>query len=98
MWRYVDGRFVYVQSVSVPPPAAGEAPPDGATLTGEDFKASHRVERVDEDRIYFDSPVREQDFPDTDGDGRRMVSIYDFGQGDEVTVYRSVFSREFEQE
>ena len=35
MWRYVDGRFVYVQSVSVPPPADEGAPPDGTTLTGD---------------------------------------------------------------
>ena len=95
-----DGHHIVCE---IPPPieAAGEFKAgyyDGATLTGEDFKASHRVERVDEDRIYFNSPVREQDFPDTNGDGRRMVSIYDFGQGDEVTVYRSVFRREIEQE
>ncbi len=66
---------------------------DDAVLTGEDLKARYRVERVEEDRIYLDRPVNEADFRDADGDGRRMVSIYDFGAGDEVTVYRSVFRR-----
>ena len=41
--------------------------------------------------ILLDRPVKDEDFPDVDGDGRRMVSLYEFGEGDEVVVYRSVF-------
>jgi hypothetical protein len=80
----------------IPPPieAAGGFRPgyyNGAVLTGEDLKARYRVTKVEDDKIYTDRPVVEADFPDVDGDGRRMVSIYDFGAGDEVTVYRSVY-------
>jgi len=66
---------------------------DGALLTGEDLKARYRVTRVEGDKIYLDRPVDEADFPDVDGDGRRMVSMYDMGSGDEVTMYRSVFMK-----
>jgi len=66
---------------------------DGAFLTGEDLKARLRISRVDGDTIHLDDTVGESDLPDADGDGRRMVNIYDFGPGDEVTMYHSAFVR-----
>ena len=33
------------------------------------------------------------DFPDADGDGRQVMTVYDFGPGDEVTMRPSVFAR-----
>lgn len=66
---------------------------DGAALTGEDRKTTYRVVGVKDDQVLLDRQVDEKDFPDADGDGRRMVSIYDMGPGDEVGVYGSVFKR-----
>jgi hypothetical protein len=66
---------------------------NGAVLTGEDLKARCRVTKVEGDRVFLDREVNEADFPDADGDGRRMVSIYDFGEGDEVTLFRSAYRR-----
>ena len=90
-----DNRHIVCE---IPPPieVSGDFKPgyyDGATLTGEDLRANCRVKRIDGRSIYFDRNVSEEDFPDVDGDGRRMVSIYDYGRGDEVTIYRSVFNR-----
>lgn len=64
---------------------------DDAVVTGEDLKARYRVVKVEDDRIYVDRPIDSDDFPDVSGDGRRMAQIYDYGEGDEVTVYHSVF-------
>jgi len=64
---------------------------DGATLTGEDLKAAYHVVAVKNDRVFLDRAIDEKDFPDTDQDGRRMVSIYDYGPGDEVAVHWSIF-------
>ena len=63
----------------------------GTVATGEDLKARYRVIGVEKESILLDRPVKDEDFPDVDGDGRRMVSLYEFGEGDEVVVYRSVF-------
>jgi hypothetical protein len=64
---------------------------NGTVTTGEDLKARYRVVRVEKERITLDRPVDEADFPDADGDGRRMVLLYEFGPGDEVVAYRSVY-------
>ncbi|HOM80343.1 MAG TPA: hypothetical protein PLZ94_01060 [Armatimonadota bacterium] len=66
---------------------------NGTVATGEDLKARYRVVSVEKESILLDRPVKDEDFPDVDGDGRRMVSLYEFGEGDEVVVYRSVFIR-----
>ena len=66
---------------------------NGAALTGEDGKAHYRVTKVEGDRIHLDRAADEADFPDVDGDGRRMIAIYDMGPGDEVAIYSSVFKR-----
>ena len=82
-------------------PASGGANPhgyyDGAMLTGEDHKAHYRVTGIEgtggqDAKMYLDRPAVAVDFPDIDGDGRRMLQIYDIGPGDEVTVYNSVFA------
>jgi len=57
------------------------------------LKARYRVKRIENDKIFLDRPARDEDFPDVDGDGRRMVQIYDHAEGDEVTMYSSVFVR-----
>ncbi|MCK4623903.1 MAG: heparinase II/III family protein, partial [Phycisphaerae bacterium] len=88
-------RTYLVTEISPPIEAARGFKPgyyNGAVLTGEDLKARYRVSKVEDDKIYTDRPVSEADFPDIDGDGRRMVSMVDFGAGDEVTVYRSVYN------
>jgi len=66
---------------------------DGATLMGEDRKAAYRVTRVNNHTIYLDRSVDDADFRDVDADGRGMVSMYDFGPGDQVVMYRSVFKK-----
>ncbi len=84
-------------------PGSGGAEPysyyDGAFVTGEDFKAAYRVtgienapDRQDPAKLLLDRPVTLSEFPDADGDGRQMVYIYDFGPGEQVTVYNSVFA------
>ena len=83
----------------LPPPieASRSFPPgyyNGATLTGDDRRARYRVVRVEDDRIYVDRPVDHSDFPDTDGNGRQSVLIYDMGPGDRVRIPRSAFVRE----
>jgi len=65
----------------------------GARLTNEKGTAYYRVTRVDENRIEVDRGVDSAVFTDADGDGRSLVKIYDFGPGDELTVYQSVFRR-----
>ena len=82
----------------LPPPieASRGFPPgyyDDALLTGEDLRAHYRVKRVEGEKIFLDRPARPEDFPDLDGDGRRMVYIYDVGPGDEATIYNSAFTR-----
>ena len=90
-----DRRHVVCE---IPPPieAVHQFKPgyyDGATLTGEDHQAAYRVVSVSGDKICVERPVDEKDFPDVDNDGRHMVSIHDFGPGDEVRIYWSVFRR-----
>jgi hypothetical protein len=82
------------------PPSGGAEPYgyyDGALVTGEDFKAGYRVVKTERTatrsgNIYLDRPADEKDFPDVNGDGRRMLYIYDFGPGEQITVYNSVFA------
>jgi hypothetical protein len=87
----------------LPPPieASRGFPPgyyDDAFVTGEDLRAHYRVKRVEGEKIFLDRPARPEDFPDADGDGRRMVYIYDVGPGDEATIYNSVFTRFYRKE
>ncbi len=70
---------------------------DGTLVTGEDHRARHRVVRVEGDRVFLDSPCQEADFPDADGDGRRMVMIYEIGPGDKARLPGSVFIRRGKQ-
>lgn len=77
-------------------PAAGGAEPygyyDGAFVTGEDGRAQYRVKSVNGDSISLDRAIDASDFPDVDGDGRQMIFIYDFGPGEQATVYNSVYA------
>jgi len=66
---------------------------DGALVTDEARKARFRVAAVRDGKVILDRPCRQEDFADADGDGRRMVAIYDHGEGDEAVLYRSVFLR-----
>ncbi len=66
---------------------------NGATLTNETGDVYYRVVSVNDNRITVDRAVDTDAFADTDGDGRALVRIYDFGPGDTVTVHRSVFRR-----
>ncbi len=79
----------------VMPPSGGPEPYsyyDGAFVTGEDFQAAYRVSGIEPGKLFLDRPVDLSQFPDADGDGRQMVYIYDFGPGEQVTVYNSVFA------
>jgi len=60
---------------------------------GADGRAAYRVVRVKGDRLTLDRPVRLEDFPDTNGDGRPWVEIHDIGPGDAVLLPRAVFRR-----
>ncbi len=66
---------------------------DGATVTGEDKAARYRVVGVTGRNIKLERPIDSSHFPDADGDGRQMVSIYDMGPGDGIRVPVSVFRR-----
>jgi hypothetical protein len=91
-----DGGASLTTELSPPIEASGgfKAGYYGGTLvTGEDGKARYRVRKIEADKTTLDRPCREGDFPDVDGDGRRMVMIYEIGPGDEVTLPRSVFVR-----
>ncbi|MCE5238009.1 heparinase II/III-family protein [bacterium] len=66
---------------------------DGALVTDESQKARFRVARVAEGKIVLDRPCKLEDFADADGDGRRMLFIYDHGEGDEAVLYNNVFVR-----
>ncbi|MBN1292726.1 MAG: heparinase II/III family protein [Candidatus Latescibacteria bacterium] len=66
---------------------------NGTTLTGEDLRSAYSVMHIENDTIHLDRAVKESDFPDVDGDGRRMVRMYEISPGDEVTVYRSVYKK-----
>ncbi|OGV81067.1 MAG: hypothetical protein A3K19_17405 [Lentisphaerae bacterium RIFOXYB12_FULL_65_16] len=66
---------------------------DGALVTGEDLRAQYRVRKVDGDRVVLDRPAPDTDFPDSDGDGRRMVLVFEHGPGDDVVLPHSVFVR-----
>lgn len=66
---------------------------DGALITGEDRKAVYRVVRVEGNKFYTDRLPHAQDFPDADGDGRQVMSVYDFGPGDQVSLPQTVFVR-----
>jgi len=66
---------------------------DGALVTDETHQARFRVARVAEGRIALDRPCKLTDFADADGDGRRMLFIYDHGVGDEAVLYNNVFLR-----
>ncbi|MDH7571422.1 MAG: hypothetical protein QHJ73_17745, partial [Armatimonadota bacterium] len=90
-----DGRQL-VTEISPPLEASGGFPAgyyNGAVVTGEDLVPRGRVARVEGNRIHLDGTMSTGDFPDLDGDGRRMVCLYDVGPGDEVVAYRSVFLR-----
>lgn len=65
---------------------------DDALVTNEARTARYRVARVAEGKIILDRPLDAADFP-ADADGRRLLCIYDHGEGDEFTVPRSVFLR-----
>jgi hypothetical protein len=67
---------------------------DDAVVTGEDLKARYRVKKIEDNKIFLDRPARDEDFPDADGDGRRMVQLYDHGEGDEAMIPCSVFMRQ----
>ena len=66
---------------------------DGALVTDEAQRARFRVARVEGGKIVFDRPARLTDFADADGDGRRMLFVYDHGEGDEAVLYNNVFLR-----
>ncbi|MFO7948057.1 MAG: hypothetical protein R6V19_14730 [Armatimonadota bacterium] len=91
-----DGSYLVAE---LPPRVAdsgGETPHgyyDGALLTGEDLKARYRVAKTDDRKIYADRPLEEADFPDADGDGRRMVKLFDYGPGDRVSIKNATFVR-----
>jgi hypothetical protein len=85
-----------VCEIAPPTEAVRGFPPgyyDGALLTDESLKARYRVVRVDGPKVYVDRPVREEDFAATDPYGRRMVHLFDFGEGDEVVIHNSTFLR-----
>ena len=65
-------------------------------MTGENGEARYRVAKVEADHISLDRPCQDADFPDADGDGRRMVMLYEIGSGDEVTLPQAVFVRRTE--
>ena len=50
---------------------------------------------MDKKDIYLDRSPKGEDFSALDSFGRRMIHIFDFGEGDEVIVPMSVF-QEFE--
>ncbi|MCC6443574.1 MAG: heparinase II/III family protein [Armatimonadetes bacterium] len=66
---------------------------DGAFLSGEPLKGAYRVTRVEGNRFYTNRQPDPKDFPDADGDSRRVMSVYDFGPGDEVALYRFAWVR-----
>ncbi len=68
---------------------------NGALLTDETRTARYRVQRVDGKRIVV-GPVKAADFRARDVFDREMLYIYDFGEGDTVTVDGSVFVRKGE--
>ncbi len=65
---------------------------DGALLTDESLRARYRVLSVDDKTIQV-RPILASDFTAEDAFGRRMVYLYDFGEGDEITIDGSVFVR-----
>jgi len=67
---------------------------DGAFLSGENLKGAYRVVKVEGNRFYTDKKPDAKDFPDADGDERQVLSVYDFGPGDEVMLYRSAWVRQ----
>jgi hypothetical protein len=66
---------------------------NGALVTDESLQARYRVQAVVEGKIVLDRPLAEGDFADKDNDGRRLLYIYDHGEGDEATMPQSVFLR-----
>ncbi|MBU0607804.1 MAG: hypothetical protein KKI08_07935, partial [Armatimonadetes bacterium] len=66
---------------------------DGALVTDEAQRARFRVARVEGGKVVLDRPAKLNDFADSDGDGRRMLFIYDHGEGDEAVLYNNVFLR-----
>ncbi len=64
---------------------------DGALITGEDLRARYRVDHVEGEKVFADRPLDPNDFPDADGDGRVVFSIYDHGPGDSATICRNAF-------
>ena len=66
---------------------------DGALVTDESQQARYRVARVAKGKIVLDRPCRMADFADTDHDGRRMLFVYDHGEGDEAVLMNNVFLR-----
>jgi len=96
-----DKDHLLVEMPFVIPDSGGPEPfsyYDGAFVTGEDFRAAYRVKRIERpadtsqsSKLFVDRPLDQAEFPDADGDGRKMLFIYDFGPGDKVTVQNSVF-------
>lgn len=64
---------------------------EDAVVTGADLQARYRVRKVEAEKVWLDRPIVLDDFPDTAGDGRRIVQFYDHAEGDAVTIPRSVF-------
>jgi len=89
-----DGTHLIAELDPRLPPSGGANPHgyyDGALATNEAMTAVHRVVSTQGTTIHLDPPASEGAFTDTDGDGREMVKMYDYGPGDAAVVYVSVF-------
>ena len=89
-----DGSHVTCELAPRIPSCGGSAPHgyyDGAFATSEDLSATYRVTKTIGNRVCLAPNVQPEHFTDTDGDGRRMLRIYDIGAGDEATIANSLF-------
>ena len=66
---------------------------NGALLTDESLRARCRVRSVEGKKILLDRAPRAAEFAALDPFGRRMVHVFDFAEGDEVTVCAHTFLR-----
>lgn len=73
---------------------------NGALLADESLSARYRVVKVGDGtrgpgakRVFVTPRLSTADFADTDGDGRKMVAIYDYGEGHDVLLHHSAFVR-----
>jgi hypothetical protein len=86
-------------TVEVPPriPGNGGVEPhsyyDGAWVTDERGRASHRIAGLAGTRMTLAEPLAADAFGDADADGRRRVLVYDVGPGDRITIPRSTLWR-----